>query len=414
MHPKRLSQLCVTGFVVTLVALLHEFLVPGQKLDGPQAGGLEETILDKGTFTRPTTLQLGRFWSDQQPAPQRSLAASFSPGVSDPTANYSSVVVIPKMQEDDVSWIAEELPWLNFTIYIANDPTTSMHPPKNKGHEVMIYLSYLIDNYERLPDIVIFMHSHRWTHHNNNLLGFDASQMIHSLNNAHIIRQGYVNMRCQWSPGCPEWLRPSGVHDTLSRQEERVLERCWKELFPFDPLPLFLAQPCCAQFALSRDRIVSIPQSRYIYYRDWILRTPLSDYISGRIWEYSWQFLFTGNAMHCPFEHVCYCDGFGICFGGETLYHDYLQLSRQRDNLEAELRRQNRTYFIDSNNGSVSGISDEQYTAIHAQRWTQLNTQFEELEKELNGRRNQAQQRGADPRLRAEECGRPWKEGDSF
>ncbi|KAI4193962.1 MAG: hypothetical protein LQ350_008045 [Teloschistes chrysophthalmus] len=402
------------GFVITLLALLHGFLVPDRKLDGPQAGGLEETMLDSGTFSRPTTLQLGRSWSDQQPAPRLAMATFFSKGVSKSTANYSRVVVIPKMKEDDVSWIAEELPKLDLAIYIADDPTTLMHPPKNKGHEVMVYLSYLIDNYERLPDVVIFMHSHRWTHHNNNLFGFDAAQMINALNNAHVIRQGYVNMRCQWSPGCPEWLRPSAMQDTLSRQEERVLERCWKELFPFDPLPSYLSQPCCAQFALSRDRIVSIPQSRYIYYRDWILRTPLSDYISGRIWEYSWQFLFTGNAMHCPLEHVCYCDGFGICFGGKTLYQEYIDLSHKRDDLDAEIRRGNQTYFIDGNNGSASESGDDQYAAIHAQRWAQLNMQFEEMEHELSGRREKAQQRGADPRLRAEECGRRWREGDGF
>ncbi|KAI4192725.1 MAG: hypothetical protein LQ350_008578, partial [Teloschistes chrysophthalmus] len=93
---------------------------------------------------------------------------------------------------------------------------------------------------------------------------------------------------------------------------------------------------------------------------------------------------------------------------------EYLDLSHKRDDLDAEIRRGNRTYFIDGNNGPASESEDDQYAAIHAQRWAQLNMQFEEMENELSDRREKAQQRGADPRLRAEECGRRWREGDGF
>ncbi|KAL8694410.1 MAG: hypothetical protein Q9218_000902 [Villophora microphyllina] len=402
------------GLAITLLAFFREILVPGEASESPQAGGLEETILDSRPFARPTTMQLGQFWSGNQPAPQRAMTTNFLTRVSNTTANYSRVMVIPRMQEDDISWIVKELPDLDVAVYVANNPRALMHPPRNKGHEVMIYLSYLIDNYERLPDIVLFMHSHRWTHHNNNLLGFDASQMIRALNGAHVMRQGYVNMRCQWSPGCPEWLRPISLQESLSRQEETVLERCWKELFPFDQLPAFLAQPCCAQFALSKDQIRSIPQSRYVFYRDWILRTPLSDYISGRIWEYSWQFLFSGKSINCPLEHVCYCDGFGMCFGGKQPYEEYLKLFSKRDNVADELRQGNLTYPIVEINGSVQDHGSRGDTRDQRQRWAHLTMQLEDLEADLIARRRQAQTRGADPRLRAEESGRWWKEGDGF
>lgn len=274
----------------------------------------------------------------------------------------------------------------------------------------MIYLTYLIDNYDRLPDIVLFMHSHRWTHHNDALLGFDASQMIRALNSAHVMRAGYMNMRCHWSPGCPEWLRPSGRQDSISKQEETVLGQCWRELFPFDPLPVFLAQPCCAQFALSKSRILSIPRSRYVFYRDWIMRTPLTDYISGRIWEYSWQYLFTKNAAHCPAEHVCYCDGFGVCFGGEAPYSQYVELLASRTKLAEELG------LLDRNPPNEDGRNMS--TSGHAQNDTDERTktraQLTQVEAELDARKREALHRGTDPRLRAEECGRLWREGDGF
>ncbi|MCJ1272461.1 hypothetical protein MMC21_000247 [Puttea exsequens] len=252
-------------------------------------------------------------------------------------STYSRVVVIPRLKHDNISWIAEEISDVDVVTYVADDDTASLHPPRNKGHEVMIYLSYIIANYHDLPDVVIFMHSHRWTHHNNALLGHDAVQMIRRLSNDHVAREGYFNMRCQWHPGCPEWLHPGNTKETLDKQEEMVLSRCWEELFPSEPLPRALGQPCCAQFALSKERIRSIPRSRFIFYRDWILRTPLSDYVSGRIWEYSWQYIFTGQSVVCPAEHICYCDGFGLCFEGAAEYEEFERLGRLRSTLEEEL-----------------------------------------------------------------------------
>lgn len=141
---------------------------------------------------------------------------------------------------------------------------------------------------------------------------------------------GNRNMRCHWEPGCPGWLHPGAVEEDLSKQEETLIAKTWLELFPHDPIPNVLAQPCCGQFAISRDRIRSLPLETYIYYRDWLMETHLSDYISGRIWEYVWQFVFTGENVVCPKEHVCYCDGFGVCFGGEEEYEAYWVKNRER------------------------------------------------------------------------------------
>lgn len=264
---------------------------------------------------------------------------AFQSGISKPDEiDCSKTVVLPCLKADEVAWIKKEIPNIDITIYAANDSTASLYPPMNKGHEVMVYLTYIIENYSKLPDVVIFMHAHRWTHHNNDILGYDAVEMITRLNNDHVIREGYVNMRCEWDPGCPEWLHPNNVQENLGKQEEAVLSRCWGELFPLDPLPRFLAQACCAQFALSKERILSIPLSQFIFFRNWIMMTPLSDYISGRIWEYSWHYIFTRRHISCPAEHNCCCDTFGICFGGESQYKNFVELRLEKRNLESKLK----------------------------------------------------------------------------
>lgn len=234
-------------------------------------------------------------------------------------SDYKRALVVSCVEEKDLVWIAEDSLGVTLSAYIVNGPTALKHPPLNKGNEVMTYLTYIIDHYNELPEIVIFMHSHRWAIHNNELLDYDAAQMIQMLRSDFVIKEGYINMRCDLRPGCPEWLYSNNSKESLKKQEEAVLSKSWSELFPFDPMPPFLGQPCCGQFALSRERILSIPLSQFIFYRDWILTTPLSNYISGRIWEYSWQFVFTGRHTYCPTKYSCYCYGFGVCFDGKNV-----------------------------------------------------------------------------------------------
>ena len=357
--------------------------------------------VDASTYTRPTRKRIGKTVSglENGVAGLSSLFHLGSPKCE--PSNCSRVVVIPRMKEEDIAWITEELPGTSVSIYVADDPSASLHPPRNKGHEVMVYLTYVIDNYDKLPDIVLFMHAHRWTHHNNEFLGHDAVEMIQRLNDAHVIREGYMNMRCHWNPGCPEWLHPVSTQELLGKQEETVLSKCWGELFPLEPMPTFLAQPCCAQFALSKERLLAIPQSRFIFYRDWILRTSLSDYISGRIWEYIWQYIFTGERAHCPAEHSCYCDAFGLCFGGEAQYKDFVLLHDAKKEFETELKEwqdKERIFEEATRNNVTLGLPSDRG------RHAFLREQIEALSEEMNVRKQDAVARGNNPQYRAKEC----------
>ncbi|RJE16641.1 hypothetical protein PHISCL_11022, partial [Aspergillus sclerotialis] len=71
-------------------------------------------------------------------------------------------------------------------VYAVDDPSAPLHPPKNKGHEVMVYLSYIIDHYGNLPDIVAFMHSHQFAWHNDDLFDMNAATLLRRLNPARV------------------------------------------------------------------------------------------------------------------------------------------------------------------------------------------------------------------------------------
>ena len=330
-----------------------------------------------------------------------------------PGRNHTQIAVVPRLTSDDVTWVQEELPEIDTIFYVANDPAATPHPPRNKGHEVMIYLTYIIDYYTELPDTIIFMHAHRWTHHNIELLGHDSAQMIRRLSNEYVAREGYVNMRCQWYPGCPEWLHSNDTQETLAKQEQVVLSEILQELFPLEPKPEALGQACCAQFALSRNRILSIPLSRFIFYRDWMLKTPLSDYVSGRIWEYLWQFVFTGQGIRCPSEHICLCQGFGVCFLSDAEYREYEGLCTKKDTLEREVQRlQEKLALTEEVIDQGHGLAGP--ALLDSRSLAKLINQVKVLEEDISARRQAAIELGAVHKSRSEGSVEQWVHRKDF
>jgi hypothetical protein len=255
-------------------------------------------------------------------------------------------LVVAKLREDDTSWVdraVKEDPHLRGAVYTVDDKNAALTVPKNKGHEVMVYLTYIIDHYTELSDVSIFMHAHEITWHNNDFLNSNSSLTVLRLKKEHVLQNGYMNLRCHQNPGCPDHIHPTvsgdaGENNDLANiPEAAVIGNSWLELFPGEQIPSVLSQPCCGQFAVSAERIRKVELSSYVAYRDWLLDTPLEDSLSGRVWEYVWQFLFTGQWEFCPEETHCYCEGYGICFEG-TDYTDYFDLRTESRKFEAEIR----------------------------------------------------------------------------
>ncbi|KAJ9646774.1 uncharacterized protein PV06_10477 [Exophiala oligosperma] len=326
----------------------------------------------------------------------------FSPGTPEPAGqqNYTRVLVMGHLRNEDVSWVSRDVPGLRTKFYLVDDDTSG-GLPANKGHEAMVYLTYIIDHYDSLPDVVLFFHPHKVAWHNNILLDIDTSKTLKLLSSPHVVRQGYFNTRCHLDPGCPDWLhvdRPRWRHDLKHKPEEPALTtKLFRELHGADvPVPHAISQPCCAQFAVSGERIRQRPRADYVRYRDWLLSTGLDDKTSGRLMEYSWQYIFTGNFEFCPSQHRCYCDGYGICFEGEAGLQNWLAILKQRERLDEKLAS-----LWDS---GVRGGEKYKRLAAKVKRKTEL----------LDRLREDALRRGFDPALRAAECGRPWHEGDGF
>lgn len=331
-------------------------------------------------------------------------------------SNYTRTLVISQLQDEDTAWVREELrEWvesglLKTAIYRPDDINSSLGIHEaNKGHEALAYLSYIIDWYSNLSDITIFMHAHRYAWHNNALLDEDSSKMVQHLSPERVTREGYMNLRCHWDPGCPDWLKPAEMDYDEYKREQQILAKAWPELFPGEKTPNVLAQPCCAQFAVSRERIQAIPNERFVMLRDWLLHTELDDFLSGRLFEYTWQYLFTSSSIHCPSMSVCYCDGFGVCFGGPEAFDYYFEFEY---NLNAYKKELNTTSSQHAAEANVQTAHESSAGEPDRAEW--LRTEIERIEIDMADRKADALERGKQPEQRANEAGRAWVEGDGF
>ncbi|MCJ1228037.1 hypothetical protein MMC12_004697 [Toensbergia leucococca] len=262
------------------------------------------------------------------------------------------VIVMAKMEHEDTDWVEENLPEyashsliFNFSIvltipssnswqhaiYTVN-PSNRTSPyalttPLNKGHESMAYLTYIIDNYHSLPLTLTFLHSHRsgfFTAWHTDTPLHDNVYALRALQTTFVQQNGYVNLRCNWNPGCK----------IIHRKNKHVTREVWQEVFAntstspanmssHDPSPPFnypgysstssaadneaalkaqyipteVGTACCAQFAVSRDRVLQRPLSDYKRFRRWIIETDESDAKSGRVMEYLWHVIFGMEAV---------------------------------------------------------------------------------------------------------------------
>ena len=233
------------------------------------------------------------------------------------------VVIMAKMEKENTDWVAEHLPEYDALFIVPNprytdnnsswqaaiytvNPSpnttedTALTTPMNKGRESMAYLSYIIENYAKLPSTLAFIHSHRsgflsaW--HTDTPL-HDNVDALRSLQIPFVQQNGYVNLRCKWNPGCLE----------AHRHNAHVTPEVWKDVFAgtsteenaqgHELAPTLVGAACCAQFAVSKDQVLARPLSDYERFREWIIDTEKSDAKSGRVLEFLWHVIFGKDAV---------------------------------------------------------------------------------------------------------------------
>ncbi|KAJ5765202.1 hypothetical protein N7520_004761, partial [Penicillium odoratum] len=235
------------------------------------------------------------------------------------TATDSKELVIAAMLATNMSWVDDHVPadWVvNIYRTDAAEGEAELTVPENKGNEAMVYLTYIIDRYDTLPDVSVFMHGGRYQWHNDNPL-YDSVISIKDLQLGHVRKTGYVNLRCTWVIGCPAELQPARYlrdrPDDKDHPTAMAFPESFMELFPGIEVPEVVGVPCCSQFAVSRVAIHARGREEYLRIRNWLLRSPLNAGTSGRVLEYAWHIMFGKTAQFCPDAAQCYCNTYGYC-----------------------------------------------------------------------------------------------------
>ncbi|KAJ9490452.1 hypothetical protein VN97_g2803 [Penicillium thymicola] len=225
------------------------------------------------------------------------------------TPKSDRVIVLGKMSYEDTSWLEDELPEWQHAVYLVDDPEASLQLEQNKGKESNAYLQYILDNYDKLPEYMVFLHAHQYSGHvefweQDNVLTVQRLQLDY-------LRQvGYLNLRCDWNPGCPDEVHP--FRQMAGRTTELAFAGAWIRIFNNTDVPEIVATPCCAQFAVTREQVLQRPRSAYESYHDWLMTTELDDETSGRVFEYIWHVIFGQDPVFCPAKAQCYKDVYAM------------------------------------------------------------------------------------------------------
>ncbi|KAJ5931016.1 hypothetical protein N7466_006509 [Penicillium verhagenii] len=220
-------------------------------------------------------------------------------------ANSSVGLVLASIRTDDLSWLLEYCQESGSTPFIYTTDKTPkpglLVPYTSRGRESPAYLSYIVDFYDRLPDYSIFIHAYHEQWHND-LFGPLTDDTLRNIRLESIDAHGYVNLRCKHNPGCPTGVYPlSPSKEDIKNHDIRAsFSDAYQQIFNvgIDEVPREIGNVCCAQFAVSRERIRARPKEDYQRILEWAATTDLTDGFGvGWVLEKLWHILFGMDAV---------------------------------------------------------------------------------------------------------------------
>ncbi|RDW73708.1 hypothetical protein BP5796_07150 [Coleophoma crateriformis] len=211
-------------------------------------------------------------------------------------SKISKSLIIASQRSSDLTWLAPAAKAGGWDVhtYITDGNPTALQPhtvPLNKGNEAMVYLTYIIDNYDNLPDVMFFHHHHSQAWHQ----AYPSSYELAHLKASSVLKQHYLPPRCL--PGCENVIELSGdvmpLYDLKTASRDVLITSVLKAfLDPGEKVPEKIAAPCCAQFAVSKEAVLRRRKETWEGLRTWLMETDVLSASAGRVLEYTWHIWF--------------------------------------------------------------------------------------------------------------------------
>lgn len=264
------------------------------------------------------TLTTANWNATQTPPPSPLSPASATP-------DRDRVLVVAKLEGEDVSWLTKSFPTWQLAEYTVSSPFALLHHSGaivDKGRIANAYLTYLIENYYALPSTLVFLTPHRnpaasprsSSSSNQKPISLGKYPQLTTLNELHVQKVGYANLRCASRSTCLHTILPFRAPPDEYRTLEVAMPKAWAELFPDVAVPEKLAAPCCAEFAVSRDQVRKRGLDEYMRFWEWLNKTKMDDETAGLVMEALWHVVFGQGAVDCEDQvERCECDVYGRC-----------------------------------------------------------------------------------------------------
>jgi hypothetical protein len=184
----------------------------------------------------------------------------------------------------NVDWVYKLKNINKFYIYDKETPENEYNIPVNKGHEASVYLKYIIDNFENLPEFTYFIHDEEYSwHHSGSIIDL-LDEAIMSNNLYYNINERCFNSTNDALNCCNN---NNWTNDFINWYNEHI------EMYvPFNSLDLNKIYRNSAQFLVHKSLITNLPLEFYKKLYDWIITTDMDNAESGRFLEWTWHIFF--------------------------------------------------------------------------------------------------------------------------
>jgi hypothetical protein len=189
--------------------------------------------------------------------------------------------IVVSRYKRDTSWtekFKEFAPDANIMVYDKETPENPYNVPVNKGNEASVYLKYIVDYYDALPEYTFFCHDEEFAWHH-------SGSIINHFEIALLSGRQYYNVNDKIILGD---IRGNdyGYKSILDWYDDFI-----EEYIPMESLPnpdWTSGYRGSAQFLVHKDIIRCLPKKFYENLYMWITRTTITSAQSGRFLEWTW------------------------------------------------------------------------------------------------------------------------------
>lgn len=187
-------------------------------------------------------------------------------------------LVVSKYKED-VGWLKSLPSGFDAVVYQSSNQSGPNFVP-NLGNEAYKYLEYIVDNFEKLPPIITFVHAGRQEWHDPRPKDVSIPELGDAFAGSHggfAYLPGVAPETC-WSVSFSNRstghsTKNEGIPVEVARPVlVDVLHHLWHDVLESDlgPAPDHWCTACCAQFQVLREAIQRHPVSFYKRLLDWV------------------------------------------------------------------------------------------------------------------------------------------------